>query len=212
VRTVVLSPSSISGDSLRQIEHWLAGDGLVAFPTDTFYGLGAIPSRPGAVRTIFDVKGRDERQAVPIIAASLDVVRQAASDWTSRLERFAEAFWPGPLSLVIAAPGDMASAIHGGLGTIAVRVPDNRVARAMAEAAGGFITATSANRSGAPPVRTAGALDEVRHDPRVLIVDGGETPGGAPSTIVDVRGGQPTIVRAGAISTERVMAAWSECG
>jgi L-threonylcarbamoyladenylate synthase len=211
---VVVDPVAVAPESLDEVRRWLMSGRLVIFPTDTFYGLGAVPAQAESVRAIFDVKGRDDRQAVPIIAASLEVVRQViGSSWSDSLDRLARGFWPGPLSLVVRAPaGVVADAVHGGLGTIAVRVPDNAVARAVAAAAGGLVTATSANRSGAPPVRQAGALDAVALDPRVLIVDGGETPGGAPSTIVDLESGAPQIVRAGAISPDRVMAAWSESG
>jgi L-threonylcarbamoyladenylate synthase len=212
VPTVIVDPAAVAAEVRARLADWLASGGLVVYPTDTLYGLGAVPTDEAAVAAIFDVKGRDERQALPIIAASIHVVRALVPAWPDRLDRFAATFWPGPLSIVVPAPQGFSRAVHGGLETMAVRVPDHPIARIVAEAAGGFVTATSANRSGASPVHTASDVDEIRHDPRVLLVDGGRTPGGAPSTIVDCRSGSPVIVRAGAISAERVMAAWRECG
>jgi L-threonylcarbamoyladenylate synthase len=99
----------------------------------------------------------------------------------------------------------MAAEVHGGAGTIAIRVPDHRVARALADAFGAPITATSANRSGEPPVQSAGELTFHADAGMLLVIDGGVTPGGAPSTIVDARGDAPVLVRAGAIAWNRVL-------
>lgn len=210
--TLVVDSAHPQPDALAAASRWMVGDGLVIFPTDTFYGLGANPRSPAAVAALFDAKGRSERQAVPLIAASTGVVRDAAGGWSEQTERFLAAFWPGPLSVVIPATPDMPTVLHAGLGTMAVRVPDHPLARALAEAAGGLITSTSANRSGRPPAQRVSDLDEIAQDSRVLVVDGGDTPGGLPSTIVDVRGREPVLIRAGAIVWERVMAAWRECG
>jgi L-threonylcarbamoyladenylate synthase len=106
--------------------------------------------------------------------------------------------------VICEAPASVVPAVHAGRRTVAVRVPDHVVARALAEACGSPVTATSANRSGEPPARTADALADVV-DARVLIVDGGSTPGGRPSTIVDARGSQPVCVREGAVAWDRVV-------
>jgi L-threonylcarbamoyladenylate synthase len=124
---------------------------------------------------------------------------------TSASRRLAAAFWPGPLSLIFDAPVRVAVAVHGGGRSVAVRVPDDRVARALAEAFGTPITATSANLSGEPPARDVGSLGAVATDARVLVIDAGVTPGGAPSTIVDARGSAPVLVREGAVPWNRVL-------
>jgi L-threonylcarbamoyladenylate synthase len=151
------------------------------------------------------VKGRDPAMAVPLIAASVQQVRDAIGLRDGAPARLADVFWPGPLSLILDAPPAIAADVHGGRGTVAVRVPADAVARALAAAFGAPITATSANISGAPPVDRAEAIGAVARHPRVFVIDGGVTPGGAASTIVDARGAAPICVRAGAVPWDRVL-------
>jgi L-threonylcarbamoyladenylate synthase len=185
--------------------NWLRKGGIVVFPTETFYGLAADPTRPDAVTAILELKGRPSGMALPLVAASLTQVEQFAGPLIGVSRQLAERFWPGPLSLVLEAPATVAPAVHGGTGTIAVRVPGHAVARALAEAYGSPVTATSANRSGEPaPTEASGAAD-IGVDRRVLVLDGGVTPGGAPSTIVDARMTPIRIVRHGAVAAERVL-------
>lgn len=191
-------------DVLKAAE-WLRRGGVVAFPTDTFYGLAVDPTSPAAVRALFDLKGRDANVAVPLIAASLDQVDAFCGPLTGATGRLARTFWPGPLSLVWAAPPAVAREVHAGRETVAIRVPAHDLARALAAAFGRPVTATSANPSGAPPARTVAELDAIAHDPRLLILDGGAAPGGAPSTIVDARQDPPALVRAGEIAWDRVL-------
>jgi L-threonylcarbamoyladenylate synthase len=191
-------------DVLKAAE-WIRHAGVVAFPTDTFYGLAVDPSSTAAVRTLFDLKGRDASVAVPLIAASLEQVDAFCGPLAGATRRLALTFWPGPLSLVCAAPAGIAPSVHAGRGTVAIRVPAHDVARALAAAFGGPVTATSANPSGAPPARTAADLGAIAHDTRLMVLDAGDAPGGAPSTIVDARSDPPVLVRAGAIAWDRVL-------
>jgi len=191
--------------TMRIAADWLRQGGVVAYPTDTVYGLAVDPSSAAAVEAIFDVKGRDARAALPLLAASVEQVRAACGALPPDAARLAAAFWPGPLSLILDAPAPVAPAVHAGTGTVAVRVPAHPVARALAAAFDGLVTATSANRSGQPPSETAAGLDAIARDPRVLVIDGGRAPGGAPSTIVDARGAELRLVRAGAIVWKRVL-------
>jgi L-threonylcarbamoyladenylate synthase len=157
------------------------------------------------VQSLFDLKGRAAGAALPLIAASVDQVIDRCGALTGATARLARAFWPGPLSLVLDAPPWIAGAVHAGAGTVAVRVPAHDLARAIAAAFGAPITATSANLSGAPPAASVEALGAVAADPRVRVIDGGPTPGGAPSTIVDARGARAVCVRAGAVPWARVL-------
>ncbi len=169
---------------------------VVAYPTETVYGLGADPRSPEAVDRLFQVKGRAQDQPVLLIIAEPEdferivVVSDAA-------RRCIDAFWPGPLTLVLPAKGAFPSGVQAPDGTVAVRCPACPAARALARAFGGPITSTSANRAGAPPALRAAdaALDGV-----FCVLDGGELPPSAPSTVYAPD--RDEILREGALSAE----------
>lgn len=182
----------------------IRGGGLVAYPTDTVYGLGCDPRNPAAVARLFDAKGRDPHRASPLIGASIEQL-SGAVEFTTIAQRLAAVFWPGPLSLVMVARPEISRLVLGGLDTAAVRVPADATARTLAEAAGFVITATSANISGQPPVARASLISSTLAAELDFILDGGTLAGGAVSTIVDVTGDQPHLVRAGAVAWDRVL-------
>jgi L-threonylcarbamoyladenylate synthase len=177
--------------------------GVVAFPTDTLYGLAVDPRSDVAVAKLFALKGRGVTAAVPLIGASIEQVMLAGT-LGPRERRIADAFWPGPLSIVIPSSQAIARGVVGGEDTVAVRVPAHRVARQLAAAFGFCITATSANPTGSPPATSADAVASAL--PQVdLLLDGGDAPGGAPSTIVGFDSDAPVLIRAGAVPWERVL-------
>ena len=178
--------------------------GVVAFPTDTFYGLAVDPRNAAAVQRLFAVKGREAAKASPLIAASLEQARDAVV-FDERAEGLAAHFWPGPLSLVLPARSPVCRDVLGGGASAAVRVPADATARDLAAALGFCVTATSANLSGHPPAQTPDEIDAAVREAVELIIDGGRAPGGAPSTIVDLTGEAPMLVRAGAIPWDRVL-------
>jgi L-threonylcarbamoyladenylate synthase len=187
----------------RQAADVLRAGGVIAYPTDTFYGLAVDPRNGDAVARLFALKGRDAGKPSPLIVSSIEQARLAVQ-FNRVAEMLAAQFWPGPLSLVLPVTPAVCRAAIGGGATAAVRVPDHDVARAVAEAFGFCITATSANVSGRPPARTPAEIDpEVVA--RVDLVIDGVTPGGEPSTIIDLTGATPLLVRAGAIAWERVL-------
>jgi L-threonylcarbamoyladenylate synthase len=192
-------------NALRDAAAVLARGGLVLYPTDTFYGLAVDPWQPAAVTRLFAAKGRDTRVAVPLIAA--DVAQVGA--WIGPLgptgTRLAAAFWPGPLTLVIAARLGLDPALLGGGSSVAVRVPAHPVAAGLARALGRPVTSTSANRSGEPPCACLAEVPASLAAELDLVLDAGPCSGGAPSTIVDVRAGDAVLVRAGAVPWERVV-------
>jgi L-threonylcarbamoyladenylate synthase len=202
---LIVDPATSDPDALQRAADWLTAGYIVAYPTDTLYGLAVDAWSPAAVGALFGVKGRPENNALPLIAASMEQAERFAASLSPLSKRLAVEFWPGPLSLIVDAPASIVPAVHASLGTIAIRVPDHPVARALAAAFGRPITATSANRSGAMPARVPEDLRDLAGDPRVLIVDAGPTPGGAPSTIVDARTAPPLLVRDGAIGWNRVL-------
>ncbi|HVT46397.1 MAG TPA: L-threonylcarbamoyladenylate synthase [Vicinamibacterales bacterium] len=210
MRSLTVDAGVVLSADLGPAADWLRHGGIVAFPTDTVYGLAVDPRSADAVRALFDLKGRASQAALPLIGDATATVVRACGPMDVRSARLAQVFWPGPLSIILDAPSDIVPEVHAGTGTVAVRVPAHRVARALASAYGGLITATSANPSGQPPADRAAALDPIARDPRVFVVDAGAAPGGAPSTIVDVRRGPPRVIRAGAIAWNRVLESLQE--
>jgi len=176
---------------------------VVAYPTDTLYGLAVDPRNADAVRRLFALKGRPESSALTLIASDLDQVC-AVGELSADAQRLADQWWPGPLTIVLRARhGLVADALAGG-STVGVRVPGHPVARALARVASFCITATSANRSGEPAASSADGV--VQSLPGVdVVLDAGESRGGAPSTIVDASKDTIALVRAGAIPWERVL-------
>ncbi|MEO6212909.1 MAG: L-threonylcarbamoyladenylate synthase [Vicinamibacterales bacterium] len=178
--------------------------GLIAYPTDTFYGLACDPRNEQAVARLFAAKGRAAGRASPLIGGSLEQLSHVV-EFTETACTLAAAFWPGPLSLVLRSRAEVCSMAIGGLGSAAVRVPADAIARALADAVGFCITATSANISGEPPVTRASAISAGLIAHLDYVLDGGELPGGAASTLVDATDAQPRLLRAGAIAWERVL-------
>lgn len=189
---------------IEEARRLLAAGEVVAFPTETYYGLAADARDEAAVAKVFAAKERPADVAVALIARDLDAVRALASGELPRAAvDLAAAFWPGPLTIVIRAASSVPVALTAGTGTIGVRLSPHPVAAALAEAFP--ITATSANVSGRPALRTAAEV--AAELPGIaLVLDGGETPGGLPSTLVDVTADPPRIVRAGAVSAESLRA------
>lgn len=174
---------------------------LVIYPTETFYGLACDPRNPAAVDRIFEAKGRPERMALPLIAGDRDALVLCAGTLPDQAGRLMDAFWPGPLTLVLPAADDLPPRLLGGGHTVGVRVSSHPVASALARAMGGPIVATSANRSGAPPPSTADEAAQALGDSVAIILDGGSTRGGSASTVLDLTADPPRLLRSGAVSS-----------
>ena len=200
-----IDPRSFAIAALAPAIDWLKQGGVVAFPTDTFYGLAVDPGSAAAVRALFALKGRRNDQAIPLIAGSRAQVDDICGPLEPAAAALAARFWPGPLSILFDAPAAIDAAVHAGTRSVAIRVPEHPIARGLALAWGGMLTATSANLSGEPPVTSAAALAPIERRCALLIIDAGATPGGEASTIVDVRPSRARLVRAGAIAWERVL-------
>ena len=179
-------------------------DGLVvAYPTDTLYGLAVDPRSGPAVTRLYELKGRAETSALTLIAADADQAR-AAGRLTMTAERLAERWWPGPLTLVLRARAIVARETLAGGVTVGIRIPDHPVAVALARDSGFAITATSANRSGAPAAATAGAVEEALPDVDAIL-DAGPVRGGAPSTLVDASAERVALLREGVVPWDKVL-------
>ena len=206
MRRVFVDPESPQRDAIQEAAKWILNGGVVVLPTDTLYGLAADPFSAAAVARVFAVKGRAAERALPLIAADAAQVRAHLGRLTAMGQRLADRFWPGPLTLLMAAAPALAPDVSGGTGKVGVRVPADAVARAICVAAGRPITATSANVSGDPATSDPDRVEQTLGDRIDLLIDAGTTRGGAPSTIVDVTGAEPTLVRAGAISWDDIHA------
>ena len=183
----------------------LTGGGIVAYPTDTLYGLGVDPRRPDAVARLCRLKGRAAAAGMPLIAAGLRQVESCLGDLPPLGRRLAAQLWPGPLTLVFDPTMPPVLGVHAADGSLAVRVPGCAVARRLADAGGQPVTATSANRGGAAPAATGAEVASALDAAVDLILEQSEPLVGAASTIVDVRGRRPTLIRAGAVPWDRVL-------
>ena len=196
----------------RQIEQAIAilkEGGIVACPTDTVYGLAAAAANTGAVERIYTVKQRPPDMALPLLVADRDSIAALARTLPPVAEWLIETFMPGALTLVLAASDAVSEAITSGGDTVAVRIPAHPVPVALIRGVGGPITGTSANRSGLPNPLTATGVRSQLGDGVDIIIDGGEAPGAA-STIVDVTGETPVLLREGAISLAQLQAVTGE--
>jgi L-threonylcarbamoyladenylate synthase len=187
---------------LRKAVDAIRSGRVVAFPTDTLYGLAANPYDASAVAAIFALKGRGGNQPLPLVAADIGQVTDAA-DMPPVAMRLARAFWPGPLTLLLRSTATFAAGVGSADGLVGIRVPDSEIGRGLARSVGHLLTATSANRSGdlptADPDVVASTLPAM-----AALVDGGPCRGGLPSTIVDASA-EPRLVREGAIPWSRVL-------
>jgi L-threonylcarbamoyladenylate synthase len=206
MRRVFVDPEAPQRDAIEEAATWIRNGGIVAVPTDTLYGLAADPFRADAIARVFAVKGRPVERALPLIAADAAQIEEHLGPLSSMGARLAARFWPGPLTIVVVAPAALARDVSGSTGTVGVRVPADRVVRAIAAACCRPITATSANIGGEPATSDPEEVERALGDRIDLLIDTGRTRGGAPSTIVDITGPEPRLFRAGAISWDEVQA------
>ena len=199
-----LLPSSQPDAITRALEILRAG-GLVALPTDTVYGVGALAFDGAAVESIYAAKNRPVEKAIPILIADAEDLDKVAVNVPDMARILASRFWPGPVTLVVPKLPTLPEAVSA-TNTVAVRIPDHEVARALLRATGPMAV-TSANISGqVSPVRAEEVMSQLNG--RIpLVINGGETPGGVPSTLVDCLGDEPIILREGPISLEQVRTA-----
>jgi L-threonylcarbamoyladenylate synthase len=202
VRRVIVDPVRPAPAAIGEAADVIRAGGLVAMPTDTLYGIAADPFNPRAVARVFEAKSRSDRQPIALVAAGLQQVTAFAGGLGDRVVMLTERFWPGPLTLLVAAPPGFA--VSSGTARVGVRVPAHAVARLLCATVGSLLTATSANLSGEPASDDPDEVERTMGDRLDLLLDAGRTAGGPPSTIVDVTGPVPALVRAGAIPWEAV--------
>ena len=199
-----------SRGALREAAEVVRRGGLIVYPTDTVYGLGCDPLNARAVRRVFEVKGRGARP-LPVLASSIEDIGRIAELSDAAL-RLAEAFWPGPLTLVLPRKPVLPSVLTCGLPSVGVRIPGHGFAIELVRACGGLLVGTSANRSGRPPPRTAQEALEELGGLVELVIDGGPTPLGIPSTVLDLTGPEPRLLREGPVKIGDIMSALKAAG
>ena len=192
-----------SSDAIQQALKVLQAGGLVAFPTDTVYGVGALAFDDKAVESIYKAKDRPIEKAIPVLIGDAEDITKISSGVPLIAKKLAERFWPGPLTIVVPKHLSLPDSITA-TNTVGIRVPDHVVARSVLRAAGPMAV-TSANLSGQPSPSTAQEVFAQLNGRIALIVDGGKTPGGVPSTLVDCTGPQPIVVRQGPISLNQIL-------
>jgi L-threonylcarbamoyladenylate synthase len=197
---VAVDSEAPSSEGLRLAAMILRDGGLVAFPTESFYGLGANALDPRAVARVFSVKGRPESRPLLVLVDSVAMAESLVAELPGGPRELMARHWPGALTLVLKAAAHVPDGLTGGTGTVGVRMPGHPVALALVRAAQRAVTAPSANPSGAPPPTTA--LDVRRYfEGKVdIILDGGTTAGGAGSTLADCTVWPPRVLRQGPVT------------
>ncbi|WP_025785586.1 L-threonylcarbamoyladenylate synthase [Sporosarcina sp. D27] len=204
-RTLKVDKDVDNIDSYQQTVDCLRNGGLVAFPTETVYGLGALATDPGATKRIFEAKGRPSDNPLIVHIGTKEEVNEYAAEIPGSALRLMEAFWPGPLTLIFnEKPGVIAESVTVGRGTVGLRMPDHPVALKLLRLLGGPLAAPSANRSGKPsPTKASHVARDL--DGRIpFILDGGATGVGVESTVIDMTVTPPAILRPGGVTAEMI--------
>jgi L-threonylcarbamoyladenylate synthase len=197
-------------DILPEVRRVLSAQGLIALPTETYYGLAVRPTDEGAVRRLIDVKGRPSDKPILVLIGSGEQLSSLVESIPPAAAALMDLFWPGPLTIVFPAASGLSSLLTAGTGTIGVRwSPLATLQRLLNQT--GPLTGTSANRSSEPPLDQAESVQRTLGPFLDLILDGGCTPGGLASTIVDACE-QPRLLRAGVLSTDRIRIALEQRG
>ncbi len=210
----VVSPLIVSDtESVRErAARIIAAGGVVAFRTDTFYGLGADPFNEEALAAIKSLKGRDEGKPILVVLSDVKEAERFIAGRPEIFEMVCAKHWPGPLTIVVEARREVPSALTAGTGTIGVRLPDDEAVRDFVRVCGGALTATSANLAGEPPARTAQEVWRSFPSGLGLIVDGGASRGERPSTVLDLSGNSPRLIREGALSKRELEKTFAAVG
>lgn len=186
---------------VEQIARLLKSGAVIAFPTDTFYGLGADIYNETAIKKIFDIKGRGHDKPILILISENEYLKPLLSveSMSASACKLIDKFWPGPLTIVFKTSVSIPDILTGTTGKIGIRLPDHNFCRSLVAKLGGPVTATSANISGMPSLYDPAEVLKAIGDRIDALVDGGFSKGGSESTVVDVTGAEPVVLREGAI-------------
>lgn len=208
-KRVSLDRTQLNREILEEAGSLLRRGEAVAFPTETVYGLGVDAGNDEAIRKIFEVKGRPSDNPLIVHIAEMDALEDLSREVSPKAWALMEKFWPGPATFVVKRSEKVSDLVTAGLDTVAVRMPSDEIARALIRAAGCPIAAPSANVSGRPSPTDADAVWEDLNGKIPLLLDGGRTEVGLESTVVDVTGETPVILRPGKLTPEEIDAVWT---
>lgn len=211
-KVFVARDNYIKDEELKEASAVIRSGGLVAFPTETVYGLGGDATNPEASRKIYAAKGRPSDNPLIVHIADFSQLRNIVAEVPQEAEKLAEAFWPGPLTMILRKNDVIPYETTGGLDTVAIRMPSHPVARVFLQDSGCMIAAPSANTSGRPSPTTAQHVWEDLHGKIEILLDGGPVGIGIESTIVDLSEERPMILRPGFITQEMLSAVLGDVG
>jgi len=200
-----IDPQQPSPQSLISAVEILRAGGVVAYPTEAFYGLGVDALNQKAIKKVFTIKGRSFAQPLLILIPEQDYLPRYVTEVSEKARRLMEHFWPGPLTMVFSASPQLPSILTAGTKKIAIRISPHPIARALTSAFAGPLTSTSANISGEQSPATAKEVFSHLGGMIDLIIDGGQTPGQMPSTIIDVTFSPPQLVREGVVPFSEIL-------
>lgn len=190
----------IYNQTMKQAVRVLEKGGIVAFPTDTVYGIGAMPFNRKAVRKLYKIKGRSNRKPIALLVSSKNEVKKFAGKIPSKAKSLMNRYWPGPLTLIFNKKSSVPDFLTSKLSTIGIRMPKNKIALKLIKAAGGALAVTSANRSGGKPAVSAKEIKGLKGID--LVIDGGKCRIGVPSSVVAVSGNKLTVLRKGTLKLD----------
>jgi L-threonylcarbamoyladenylate synthase len=197
-RVIKINPNRLEADKIKEIAEALKKEGVIAYPTDTFYGLGASCFSEKAIKKVYRLKGRSLSKPLPLLVSSVDMVQNIAVDIPFLFFELAENFWPGPLTIVLKASTRLPNALLGPKKSVGVRLPAGLWLQELMNKAGFPITATSANISGEEEIANSEKVMAFFYGKVSLIADAGKTKGGPASTVLDLTSPQVKILREGA--------------
>jgi len=203
---ITINPDHPDQQEVDRAVKILKEGGVIAYPTETFYGLGVDAENPQAVARVFTIKGRPTGKPIALVAGGEEDLNPLVTEVSTAAHTLMKACWPGPLTLVMPAAAGVNPRLTAGTGKLGIRVSSHPVAAALAKTLGRPITATSANTSGKEECSTAAQVRKQLGMELDAIVDGGRTRGGSGSTILDMTVDPPVILRAGAIPADRICA------
>lgn len=199
---------SQSHENLTRVADVVARGGVIAFRTDTFYGLGVDPFNAGAVQKVKDLKGREGNKPILVLISDVEQLGRLIESRSAAFDELAKQFWPGALTIIGEATGQLPGELTAGTKSVGVRLPDDEKVRSVVRTCGGALTATSANPSGEPAARSAAEALKYFGETVDLIVDGGATKTDRPSTVVDTTSGSEVkLVREGGIAWDEIQVA-----